>query len=144
GRPVQRRVAQQHVLIRAAGGCRLAERADHDLAAREPFADVVVRFTLELEVHSRKGECPEALARASVEPQADRSGRQAGVADPLGDPPGDARAHREVMVADIVDARERSARVEPRRERVEYLVVEGLDARAVIALHGPATRLLAS
>src|SRR6266581_3063169 len=48
------------------------------------------------------------------------------------------------MVADIVYARERSAGVEPRRERVEYLVVEGLDAGAVIALHRPATRLLAS
>ncbi len=71
GRPVQRRVAQQHVLIRAAGGCRLAERADHDLAAGEPLTDVVVCVTLELEVHPREGEGAEALPRAAAEPQAD-------------------------------------------------------------------------
>src|SRR5439155_5999716 len=144
GRPVQRRIPQENVLVRAARGRRLAERSDHDLAAREPLADVVVRFPLELEVHPREGERAEALTRTPPEPETDRSRWQADVAVPLGDPPGDARAHREVVVADVVHAGERAAGVEPRRERLEYLVVERLDARTVIALHRPATRLLAS
>src|SRR5881227_1467233 len=58
---------------------------------------------------------------------ASRNGRitrwQADVAVPLGAPAGDARAHREVVVADVVHAGERAAGVEPRRERLEYLVV---------------------
>src|SRR5206468_6578334 len=98
--------------------------------------DVVVRFPLELEVHPREGERAEALTRTPPEPETDRSRWQADVAVPLGDPPGDARAHREVVVADVVHAGERAAGVEPRRERGEYLVVERLDARTVIARHG--------
>src|SRR5690242_21525822 len=109
------------MLVCAARGGRLAERPNYDLATREPLADVVVRFPLELEMHPRDGEGPETLPRAPPEPESDRSCRQSDVAAPLGHPPGDARAHREVVVPDVVHARERAARVEPRLERAEDL-----------------------
>src|SRR6266446_1779171 len=140
GRPVQRGVTQEDVLVGATRGCRLAERPDHDLAAREPLADVVVRFPLELEVHPREGERSETLPRGPAEAEANRSLGQADVAEPLGDPAGDARAHRQVVIADVVHARERAAGVEPRRERVENLVVQRLHSGTVVARRRAAPR----
>src|SRR5213594_4038179 len=49
--------------------------SDRDVAAREPLADVVVRFAFELELHARQGERREALARAAAEAQAHCPGR---------------------------------------------------------------------
>src|SRR5207245_6402979 len=53
----------------------------------------------------------------------------------LGDPSGDARAEREVPVADLICPGERSAVLEAGLERREDLVVERRDAGAVVPLH---------
>src|SRR2546426_9404621 len=75
-RAVERRVAEDHVLVGRVGVGRVAERPDHDLAAAQALADVVVCLAFEREVYAADEERTEALARAAAEPQAHASLRQ--------------------------------------------------------------------
>src|SRR5439155_754094 len=110
--------------VRGVGVGRIAERADRDVAAGEPLADVVVRFAFELELHARQGERREALARAAAEAQAHCPGREAGVAVALRDAPRDPGTDRQVVVADVVYAGEGAARCETGLERAQDFLVE--------------------
>ena len=117
-----------------AGVARVAERPDHDLAAAQALADVVVRLAFEREVHAADEERAETLARAAAEPQAHAPLRQSCATVPLGDAPRDACAHGEVVVPDVVHPRERPPALQPRSQHPQDLLVERLHARPVIAL----------
>src|SRR5207245_2761496 len=116
------------------------QRPDDDLASRESLGDVVGRFALELESHARQRERSEALARAAAEPEANRAGREPDVADAVGDAPGDARPHRQMVVPDVVHAGKRAPLVQAGAERLEDLLVQRLHTRAIVARHGPMPR----
>src|SRR2546425_5740446 len=66
GRAVERGVAQDHVLVGRAGVARVAGRPDHDLAAAQAPADVVVRLAFERAGHAADEARAETLAPAAA------------------------------------------------------------------------------
>src|SRR4029077_2031966 len=78
------------------------EWPDHNLATAQAFADVVVRLTLELEVHARQREGAEALPGTPPEPQPQPRSRPLAAVLPR-QLPGDTRADCEVVIADRID-----------------------------------------
>src|SRR6266513_320249 len=94
-RAIQRRVAYQNT-SRISG---TTKWPDHNLAATQALADVVVRLAFEVQVHARQRKGAEALAGAAVKAQPNRLAGPRAAVDAR-DLTGDARADSEVMIAD--------------------------------------------
>ena len=78
----------------------VGRRPDHDAAARETLADIVVAFAFELEGDALGEERAEALAGGALEADVDGVVGQAGVAVALGDL---AREHGAGGAVDVAD-----------------------------------------
>src|SRR6266550_1084520 len=73
-RPVERHVADDHVVFRSE--CGVAGRVDNDLAARQAFAEVVVCVALEFQRYSTRHKRAETLPGRSIERELNRIGGQ--------------------------------------------------------------------
>ena len=100
GRAVQAGVADDHVLARDHRARH--QRADHDGAAREALADVVVGVAEHLELQALHREGAERLAGRAAQAHRDLAGRQLVHAVAPGDVRRQPGADRAVHVADIV------------------------------------------
>ena len=110
-------------MTRAHVAC-IAVRPHADLATVESFADIVVRFALELEPHAADRERTETLAGRTFEPRRHRAWRQPRIAILLGDRPRHARSHRQMVIPDQIRGIVRNARPDRIARVAEHQFVE--------------------
>src|SRR4029079_640259 len=125
------------MLVRRVGVPRPAVWADGDLPSAQPFADIIVGLTLQLELHPATEKGAEALTGRAGEPEPHRSRRQPRIAVSLYDRSGHARPHREVVVLDVIVAGEGQGTVEIRLQVTQDLLIQRDQPRPRISLHGP-------
>ena len=107
---VQHGIADDDRLLRH--DARIARRIDHDAAAREALADIIVGLALELEAHAAREPRPEALAGRAGELYVDGLVGQSGMAVELCDLAGQHGTGGAVGVADRGLDADRSATVD--------------------------------
>src|SRR5882757_9471821 len=97
---IQAGIAHDHRFARYKS--RPRARAQHDLAGRHAFADVIVRFTFKMQMQAARIPDAETLSRGSLEIDDQRRRTHSRVAPALGNLAGYSRADRTMEVADGV------------------------------------------
>ena len=133
GRTIHHGVADDRVLRGGKAGT--GGRADDDLPAGHPLADVVVGLTGQVELHPAAEEGSEALTRAPFEHDIDRAFREPVVAVHVGDRSRQLGADVAVGVLDLVFERDRGLLLDRPLRLLEDLIIQRVRMVAVVAVH---------
>src|SRR4051794_5181750 len=112
------------MLVRCVSVSRAAIGADGDLPSAQPFPDIIVGLTLQLELHPATEKSAETLTGRAGQPEPHRSRRQPCIAVSLYDRSGDPRTHGEMVVLDLIVAGEGQGTVEIGLQVTQDLLVQ--------------------